>query len=188
MDSPFPPQLDHLWELTTRDSHPVKKIHTFTRRLLEIYKTILILYGFKALTAVIFIASLLLSETIFSEMYMKQVYLLKHKAPSLLWMIGIMVLLVSGMLLFAAALTYLLHLMFMNNTIFSPENYFGVLVDIACFIALLILFSLLIASVLQKKTYFKYSVEGLRAIRALREIMLYLLFMILIPYSQMRAW
>lgn len=185
MDNPFPPQLDHLWQ----EKIEVRGFTDMKTRFVEIYKTILILYGYKAVTVVILIASIFIAETIFSEVYMKQVYLLKQKAPSLLGMIGIMILFVLGFMLFFAALTYLLHLMFLRNIIFSPVNYFAAFVDVSCFMVLLIIFSLLVAGVLQRKTYFKYSVEGLRAIRALREIMLYLMIiLILIPYSQFRVW
>lgn len=80
----------------------------------------------------------------------------------------------------------MLHLLFMGNSMLNPNNYMAVYSDFAMFFTIFLVFSFLIASVLQKKTYFKYNVEGLRAIRALREILLYVMaILVCIPYANL---
>lgn len=187
MDRPFPPQLDDLWlkPLIVENTVdlPLGLIGVIKQFLVS-HKKMFVLYGFKFLTCMVIIASIFISESFFSEFYMKHVYILKEKAPSLLWMLGILIVVAFGLSMFVAVSLYLLHLVFMSNYMFSPEHYTSFTIEASVCFGLLVTFALLIAGVLQKKTYFKYSIEGLRAIRALREIMLYLMIiLVIVPYS-----
>ena len=135
---------------------------------MAIYALKLVVYGFIA-------ASLFLSERIFSEMYMKSVYGNGENPPDLLKFVGIFLGVNIALTLFLVTILVLLWYIFKNpsnNFIINPHLIKTFLMDFAIIMVLLILFAIIIGMTIQKKKYFRYKTEGLRGVRALKEIML----------------
>lgn len=175
----FPPQVTMINDSNFK---PGSTMHTCIS-FVEKHQKVLRLYAFKSIVMLFLTGVIFISAKLFSETYMEQVYVDKKEAPSLIWMIGIIALMMGGVLLFLCITFYMLHLMFIDNSMFDVANMKEPLIDIACFLALLFVFASLIASIIQCKRYFKYKVEGLRAIRAFGEILVYVsLVLIMIPY------
>jgi len=120
--------------------------------------------------------SLHLTEKLFSEMYMKKVYALDENPPSLNRFIGLFLLIHSGFNLFNLIILILLHYMFKTpgGTFFI--NWYLISTYLKDFLLInlfLVIVSIIISGLIQKKKYFRYRTEGLRAIRGFREIMFF---------------
>jgi hypothetical protein len=121
--------------------------------------------------------SLSLATAIFQEQYMVQVYTQKKSAPSLYllyaYYLGFDVVLNVVLVL----VLYLLSVMYnipSSPSIFDENLIYRNLVDYGASTTMLVLVSLIIASVVQSKQYFSYELEGPRAIRACKQITLYI--------------
>lgn len=146
----------------------------------------MIMYVLKAINLVFAILSLYITERLFSELYMKTVYALEQYPPSLQKFLMIYLFIHAALNLFLFIFLLLLLVAFKrpNNNFFVNwfliQTYF-----IDYFIITVIMTALvsMISSIMQKNKYFRYKTEGLRAIRGLKEIMLYVSFVVFfIPY------
>lgn len=135
----------------------------------------LMMYVLKITHLAIFVAALFLSEKLFLEMYMKKVYAENSDPPPLYSMLGILLLIDIGFTLFLVTILVLIMYIFNtpdNSFIINPELIITFLFDFALFMFFVLLMTVIIASVIQLKRYFRYKTEGLRGIRAFKEIIL----------------
>lgn len=130
--------------------------------------------------------ALYLTEKLFSELYMKKVYALDKYPPSLTTFIGIFILVHASFNLFILVVLMLFMYMFKktNNNFFINgylvQNYIK---DYIVTIVIVAIISFIVATIMEKKRYFRYKTEGLRAIRGFKEIMLYIsLMLFILPY------
>lgn len=152
-------------------------------------------YMYKLLHYGSLLAAAFFAEKIFTSNYMQKVYANNSVPPSLYQMLFIFIALDIVFITLITAFLYMLILIFSTNemTGFSGfvETYLNgnilmFVLDSFIFLAIFTLVMLIIVAFMQKKKYFRYKTEGLRAIRALREIMMYIaLVLIAIPYFKM---
>jgi hypothetical protein len=157
-------------------------------------------------------AATLFTEKLFSNNYMNQVYTQNKTAPTLYRMLGTFIglnILFTAVLLTFALLVYLLvnkiwkdsyksiaessiiktFLEFIKNPskeIFKLDSYLMLfLIDYLLFLTVMTVVLAILIYYMQKKKFFRYQTEGLRAIRALKELTLTLASVfILIPYFE----
>lgn len=143
-------------------------------------------YVLKIVHYMILIGSLYLTEKIFSEMYMKQVYAENHDPPNILIMLGILIAIDAGFLLFLITVLLLLKYIFSspsNDFIITNELITTFIKDYVVYMVLVGSLAAIIGQIIQNKKYFKYKTEGLRGIRAFKEIFLSLAGVLLVvPY------
>lgn len=135
----------------------------------------IMMYILKAVHFAIFVAALFLTEKLFLEMYMKKVYAENSDPPSLYNMLGILLLIDISFTLFMVTILVLITYIFNkpdNNFIINQELIISFLFDFALYTSFVMLISIIIASIVQLKRYFRYKTEGLRGIRAFKEIIL----------------
>ena len=131
------------------------------------------MYVLKAIHFVIILVSLFLTEKIFSEMYMKNVYAENVPPPNLIYMLLIFIAIDFGFVLFLLTLMFLLMYIFQKPSkdfIINGELIKLFLIDYFIFVVLLFIILAIVAVYMQSKKYFRYNTEGLRAIRALKDI------------------
>ena len=149
-------------------------------------KRFLGIYVFKLISYGILVGSIFFAEKIFSEMYMKKVYAENSDAPSLLTMFGIFLGLFVGFNLFLLTIMFLMMYIFKtpsNDFLISGDFIQRFVIDLGIYMVLLSLVAIVIGSILEKKRYFRYKTEGLRCIRAFREILIGIAaIMVIIPY------
>lgn len=147
--------------------------------LIIIYILKLINYGF-------LVASLYISGRLFSEIYMKKVYAEDEHPPNILQFLGLCLILHAGLNLFLIIVLLLLMAIFKtNNNVFAINMYVisRYFFDFVLSVLFFSICSIIIGSIIQKKKYFRYKTEGLRAIRAYKEILMYCAIIIfLLPY------
>ena len=150
-------------------------------KFLYLYILKLIVYGFIWL-------SIFFTEKIFTERYMKSVYAQKQSPPPLYEFYGIYLGFITGFTAFVVVVSYLIQ-HFLNKSPlnltygFNNEVILAFLADYAIFTVLSGILLVIIASVIVRKKYFKYKTEGLRGIRAYREVIVTVLaVLIMIPY------
>lgn len=157
-------------------------------------------------------AATLFTEKLFSNSYMNQVYTQNKTAPTLYRMLGTFIglnILFTAVLLTFALLVYLLvqkiwddkyedstdssiiktFLDFIKNPskeIFKLDSYLILfIIDYLLFLTVMTVVLAILIYYMQKKKFFRYQTEGLRAIRALKELTLTLASVfILIPYFE----
>ena len=158
-------------------------------------------------------AATLFTEKLFSNSYMNQVYTQDKTAPTLYRMLGTFIglnILFTAVLLTFALLVYLLvekiwednnykdpnnssiiktFLDFIKNPskeIFKLDSYLILfIIDYLLFLTVMTVVLAILIYYMQKKKFFRYQTEGLRAIRALKELTLTLASVfILIPYFE----
>lgn len=144
-----------------------------------------LLYFLKVVNFSFLIFSLYITESIFNDQYIKKVYHRKEKPPSLIYLVllcyGIHTImnlvLITILILIAYTFAENIHPFVVNSTLLLHylRDYIGIsLTHLG--------FALLFAYVAEKKRYFRYQIEGLRTIRGLSEVMLYLaVFIYVIP-------
>lgn len=149
-------------------------------------KRFLGLYLFKLITFGILVGSMFFAEKIFSEIYMKKVYAENQDAPSIMQMYGIFVGLLLGFHLFLVTIMLLLMYIFKtpaNDFLISGDFIKRFLIDFALYLVILSLVLIVVGTVLAKKRYFRYKTEGLRCIRAYRELAIGIgAILVVIPY------
>jgi hypothetical protein len=143
-------------------------------------------YIFKALRIALFYVSLMLATKIFEEMYMKVVYTENKDPPSLFTFVFIFLAFDFGFCLFIYVILLLIKYIFYtpNSTfIIDTQLLIKILIDYIISTLLIFILSLIICNIIQKKKYFRYKLEGPRAIRACHELLFGCSIVIfLIPY------
>ena len=144
------------------------------------------LYVLKVLHYLILLLSLYFADKIFSEKYMKTVYGDGQDPPDLLQFIGIFLGINVAMLAFLFLIMVLLMYLFKtptNNFVIDSKMLGKGLMDAGFFLLIFTLFNIVLAMTVQKKKYFRYKTEGLRGIRAMKELMMsFGAMLIMIPY------
>jgi hypothetical protein len=132
------------------------------------------------------VLAIFLSEKLFSELYMKKLYAENIDPPNILIMLAIFIALDVGIIMFIVTILFLFKYIFekpADNFIISTHLIITFLKDYGAFMLLLSIMALIIGQILQKKKYFRYKTEGLRAIRAYKELIITIgAVLILIPY------
>lgn len=131
------------------------------------------LYVLKVIHFAIINMSLFLTEKIFSEMYMKAVYAENGDPPSLNIMLAIFLAIDFGLILFLLTVMFLLMYIFQRPSkdfIINPDLIKSFIFDYLVFIVFLFIILVVIAKYMEIKKYFRYNTEGLRGIRALKDI------------------
>lgn len=145
-----------------------------------------LIYFLKTVNLSFFVFALYLTEKLFSELYMKKVYALEENPPSLNKFILILLLVHAGFNVFIIVVLLMFMYMFQKtNNKFFINQYFlkNYVKDYIVTLFVQTLIALIIASIMQKKRYFRYKTEGLRAIRGFKEILMYISFIIFtLPY------
>ena len=139
------------------------------------------MYILKLITFVFFYAAFYLAEKLFSEMYMKAVYADGGDPPNLALLIFMTFGLHFAFVLFLLTILMLFYFLFKNNQnnfVISKELIVSYLVDYGLCMLTILLISCIITITVQNKRYFKYKTEGLRAVRATRDIMSKIVFVI----------
>lgn len=164
-----------------------KKQMMYLKRLYSIYdirycvmdyfldKQYIILYLLKLIHFLIFLVSIYLTEKIFSEMYMKKVYAENTDPPRLLIMLVIILALNTGFMLFLITVLYLSTILLQNfnsHSLIDSNLVMLLIKDAGLYMLLLAIFGSFLGYVIEKKKYFKYKTEGLRTIRAFKEILI----------------
>lgn len=132
------------------------------------------LYIFKILRIGLFFLALFLSSRIFEEMYIKAVFTQNKDPPSLLIFIAIFIAFDFVFCLFIFIVVLLIKYIFHSpNGTFVIDSMFilKMVIDYVFSTILLLIFSFIICSIIQKKKYFRYKLEGPRAIRACQELL-----------------
>ena len=155
----------------------IKFLYSNRQNLIEMIMDIsfLMLYVVKILRVVFIWAALYISSKLFEQMYMKQVYTQNKEPPNLMIMLGIFLLIDLAMNAFLVVVLFLVMYLFK-----TPVNMFVVdetfikkyLVDYFAHGIICAIIALIMASIVQKKRYFKYKLEGPRAIRAYQEVIM----------------
>lgn len=144
------------------------------------------LYILKLLTYGFFAGALFLSEKLFNEMYMKKVYGKGENPPDILIFVGLFLGISVAMVGFLVLVMVLLSYVFKNpsnNFIINSHLIKSYSLDYAITMVIIGLFGIIVGMTIQKKRYFRYKTEGLRGIRALKEIIMSLAAVIIIvPY------
>lgn len=131
------------------------------------------MYVLKALRIACVYASLILVQRLFEEMYIKTVYTDGKPPPSLARMIFLFVgveLVFNVFILVALGFLIVLAINipgFVVDTVLVGKY----VVDYALTTIIIVALGLVVARVVQRKKYFKYKLEGLRAVRAFRDMM-----------------
>lgn len=133
--------------------------------------------------------SLYFAEKIFFQWYTRKVYVSNEDPPNLLAFIGIFLALdVSFNIMLFVALFIIKYLFESDDSFFFVDGYFlqKFAVDYIASTIAIFAFTAIIAAVIQRKKYFRYKIEGARAMRALKEMMLGVIALLLVfPYFLM---
>lgn len=152
----------------------------------------LLMYLFKIISFFSFVVSLFFAEKFFSEMYMKAVYADSKDPPNIHVFLGILMALHMGFMLFILVVLLLLMFLFKTSTNnFVINTYFikNFLLDYVMTAIIIVIVGLIVGTIVQKKRYFRYKTEGLRGIRALKELMSLLgIVVFVIPYFYIVQW
>jgi hypothetical protein len=147
---------------------------------------VMVLYILKIVHFFLFLVAMFLTEKIFSELYMKKLYAENKEPPSILIMLAILIAVDVGFILFMLTILFLLKYIFerpADNFIINMPLIMLFLKDYVLFMVLLSILALIIGTIVQKKKYFRYQTEGLRGIRAYKELLLGISgILILVPY------
>lgn len=137
--------------------------------------TLLLLYGLKSVRVFFIWFALYITSQIMQNMYVANVFANNVDPPSLLKFVLIFVGVEVSMLLVLLIILYLSKYMFDGLPSFPlSTQLLGLFVfDAAIVTVVLSVLGLVMASIMKKKKYFRYKTDGLRAIRALQEMMLY---------------
>lgn len=135
----------------------------------------MMLYAVKLLRIVFIYIALVVTVRVFDQMYMKAVYVQNQEPPSLLKMLGIFVAFDAALNLVFLLLILLLVFFFKNSGsefILDMSFVKSMVVDYAATLVIVVSLGAIVGAIIQRKKYFKYKVEGPRAIRAYQEVLL----------------
>lgn len=148
--------------------------NNYSKMDVVINKHFAFLYVFKIIRIGLFFLALFLSSRIFEEMYIKNVFTKNKDPPSLLTFVIIFIAFDFVFCLFIFIVVLLIKYIFYSpNGTFVIDNMFvlKMVIDYVLSTILLLVFSTIICSIIQKKKYFRYKLEGPRAIRACQELL-----------------
>jgi ABC-type multidrug transport system permease subunit len=134
----------------------------------------MLLYVLKIINYAGLLLSYYLAEKLFSEMYMKIVYAENKDPPSIHIMLGIVLAIHFVMNIFIFTILMLIMFLFKtgsNNFIINRYLVTSYLIDYGMTLVFVSIIALILGSIVVKKKYFRYKTEGLRGVRALREMM-----------------
>lgn len=146
----------------------------------------IIIYLLKLINYLFLYVSLYLTDRLFSEQYMKKVYGEETNPPNILQFPFLSLSIQSGFSFFLFIILILLMTIFKKENNTFAINWYVIKTYLFDFILTLIMISvvsIIVGMIIQKKKYFRYKTEGLRAIRAYKEILKYLsIVLYLLPY------
>lgn len=147
---------------------------------------IYLIYVLKIIDYSFLIASLYLTERLFSELYMKNVYAEEKDPPNIMQFPFLFLSIHAGFTLFLFIILLLLMTVFKTSDNTFSINWYTIntyFFDFILTIFLLSLVCIIVGVVIQKKKYFRYQTEGLRAIRAYKDMTQYFgLIIFMLPY------
>jgi hypothetical protein len=130
--------------------------------------------------------ALYLAEKVFYEWYERKVYIEHGEPPSLIAFLGIFLAIDLAFNIVVFLLLYLIRHLFEDDTNFFviDNNFLRLYVtDYLLSMGLIFALTAMIAVTIQKKKYFNYKLSGGRAVKALKEMMLMLvLVLLMVPY------
>jgi len=130
--------------------------------------------------------ALYLAEKVFYEWYERKVYIEHAEPPSLIAFLGIFLAIDLAFNVVVFLLLYLIRHLFEDDTNFFviDNNFLRLYVtDYLLSMGLIFALTAMIAVTIQKKKYFNYKLSGGRAVKALKEMMLMLvLVLLMVPY------
>lgn len=130
--------------------------------------------------------SLYLAEKIFYQWYVRKVYSNNEDPPDLLAFVGIFLILDLTFNIMIFVILFVIKILFeSNDSFFVIDSYFlkKYVADVGISMLVIFAFCAILASIIQKKKYFRYKLEGPRAMGALKEMMTGVVGLLLIvPY------
>jgi hypothetical protein len=129
-----------------------------------------VMYGFKAIRLVLTYLSLTLTTNFMSQIYMEKVLVNNEEPPSLmnyLWLFLMIDVFLNIMLLIIIVLLDKLKMLGSGSSILGKY-----IADYCIGSSIIIVLTYIVASTMYAKKYFMYKEDGLRAIRALSDIMM----------------
>jgi len=146
------------------------------------------LYAFKLMQYGTVYISVISAEKLFSVSYMEKVYSESQDPPNLLNMLGIF--LGFNLLLTTLIMVTLIVVSKLIGesikTYISPEILGFIFCDYVTFVTTLVIVSVILGTLMQRKVYFRYQTEGLRVIQAYKELILVLAaILVVLPYRQL---
>lgn len=168
---------DKTYSYLTNIGHKLSAIYSNEISIMDIIldSEFLVLYVLKIVHYSLMLLSFYLAEKIFNEMYMKAVYGKGGDPPDILTYVGIFLGLDLAMMLFMMAVLVMVMYLFKspgNTFIINGRLLKSFMVDYVISIVLIMLIGIIVGMTIQKKRYFRYKTEGLRGIRALKEMMM----------------
>ena len=157
--------------------HKLSTIYNNEYSLMDIIfdSQFMILYILKLINYGFIVLSLFLAEKLFSEMYMKAVYGNGQDPPDILAYVGIALGLNVAFVVFMLTVLALIMYIFSgasNNFVINKYLIKKFVMDFMACTIINVLFAIICGMIIQKKRYFRYKTEGLRGVRALREIIM----------------
>jgi hypothetical protein len=146
-------------------------------------ETFYMVYFLKVFRVLFIWFSLYLASKVFQEQYVTKVFANNEDPPKLMNFILIFWGLETIFMAFLFILLFLMKYLFNNSGdsfIINNDLIGKFITDYVVSTVFIISLGLILASVMMKKKYFKYKSDGLRAIRGLQEIMLYVSIVVLV--------
>jgi len=162
---------------TTIEKHYTKLTSLYNNKgsAMEVFldTKFLMMYVLKIVTFAALSLSLLISEKIVLEMYMKKVYAKNADPPSIVTLLGVLLGFMAMFLLFIFTVLILIMYIFGSHAddfIINSRLLRAFAFDLVVYLVLVIVLCAIIGSVIETKKYFRYKTEGLRAIRAYKNM------------------
>jgi hypothetical protein len=135
-----------------------------------------VVYALKLVRLAMAYGALFLASKLFQQNYVSEVFANNKEPPALSRFILLFWAFETGMIVLMLVILVLLKYVFnteyddfiINNTVLKKF-----LIDYVACTVLVLAFSFIISSTMMKKKYFKYKADGLRAVRALQELIFY---------------
>jgi hypothetical protein len=130
--------------------------------------------------------SLYLAEKIFYQWYVRKVYSNNEDPPDLLAFVGIFLALDLTFNIMIFVILFVIKILFeTDDSFFVIDSYFlkKYVADVGISMLVIFAFCAILAGIIQKKKYFRYKLEGPRAMGALKEMMTGVVgLLLLVPY------
>lgn len=139
------------------------------------------IYVLKAFNTFFLWLSMVITRSIFSEMYMKQVYAKDANPPNLQKFLLILFFVHMGFIMLLIVILALLYFtLYQKNSLFLVNSYIiqAYILDYIMVNGVTWFIAFILARLMQSKKYFRYDTEGLRAIRALSDLSFYIYLLI----------
>jgi hypothetical protein len=143
-------------------------------------KSTIAMYGLKALSVLFIWFSLYLTSKIVQETYVNNVFVNNKDPPSLYKFLLVFFSLQVGLILMLLVVLFLLQYVFdkAGDFVINMPLIQKFVFDLICSNGLILVIGFIIAAVMMKKKYFRYKTDGLRAIRSLQEVLMYVAIVI----------